>query len=654
MSVEDYSAARRGILQDVANDSTAATQPVSAHEEEPFDFKVDLVDIREKEQWGDTPLITLTPNRHQAKSSVAARYEDYILVLRRRFNMSGERQSTDLEVRSPQILRAFRIVLGDHPSMNFDSDFVAISKPYAPLFHYRKELRSYASDKSRTVVEKEHLDVLIKFMDKNLSQTERDYGHSEPYQMVSYPLLWTLFRPEEVIIAQGDHFDECYTVDTCEYVPEVRQGTDDDLTPYFKIEAKRWDYNGTRFGRKWREILEKTHMHYTAALAWSEPPHERIVHVDKLVPGHVSGRIMLDYETHAQATPRLATFLSTSGATMEYNYKYTVNKDYDMIGDQSMARKASDKEDRFMSHLNTPAYKISDDQALLTPARVRGYSFVEKIWAFFLVDEVRDIEWHPNAFESLELDVRMKTAILAMVSAHQNQDDFDVSYTQSGVSKSMLNYQDIVPGKGKGLVFLLYGKPGLGKTLTAEAVAEHIQCPMYSITSGELGTDIEQTDVQLRTIFTRAKAWDAIILLDEADVFLAKRTATDLKRNAYVSVFLRLIEYYKGTMFLTTNRLEDFDTAFESRIHLTIRYEALDSIRRTNIWRNFLNKVGSGRWDEATLSRLGTEYELNGREIKNLLRTALAISKYEKEELSEALIRRVLDLSREHLLGNGS
>jgi len=156
---------------------------------------------------------------------------------------------------------------------------------------------------------------------------------------------------------------------------------------------------------------------------------------------------------------------------------------------------------------------------------------------------------------------------------------------------------------------------------------------MYSITSGELGTDIEQTDVQLRTIFTRAKAWDAIILLDEADVFLAKRTATDLKRNAYVSgkpparswmttigsasrvswwlilrkVFLRLIEYYKGTMFLTTNRLEDFDKAFESRIHLTIRYEALDSIRRTNIWRNFLRKVGSGTWDEATLSRLGSE-----------------------------------------------
>jgi AAA+ superfamily predicted ATPase len=142
--------------------------------------------------------------------------------------------------------------------------------------------------------------------------------------------------------------------------------------------------------------------------------------------------------------------------------------------------------------------------------------------------------------------------------------------------------------------------------------------PLYSITSGELGTEIEQTDSELRNIFTRAKAWDAIILLDEADVFLAQRTATDLKRNAYVSgrpseslympeMFLRLIEYHQGTMFLTTNRLEDFDKAFESRIHLTIRYDALDSIRRTNIWRNFLRKIGSGHWDEATLSRLGTE-----------------------------------------------
>ncbi|PVH88747.1 P-loop containing nucleoside triphosphate hydrolase protein, partial [Cadophora sp. DSE1049] len=530
----------------------------------------------------------------------------YVLVLRRKFNIMGERTTTNLEIRSPHIQKAFRAVLGDYPSISFDSTLVEIPKPYAPLFHYRRELREYASDGSRSMQENEHLDVLMKFMEKNLSQTEREFGYSEPYQMVSYPLLWTLFRPEEVIIAQGDHFDECYIVDSVEYIDKVHPGTDVDMTPYLKIHARRWEYNGTRFGmsdeklkirefptavkidtlkvypirfhkkestvilqrrliergRKWRTILDKSHRYYDGTVGMFQ----------------VSGRIMLDYGTHKQAAPQLATNLSTSGAATEKDYKFQSIVKSDSADDTSMARKASDKEDRFMSHLNTPSYEISDEQALLCPARVRGYSFLEKIWAFFLVDDVQEIDWHTNAFESLELDPRMKSAILAMVSTHRHNDNFD----------------DIIPGKGKGLVFLLYGRPGLGKTLTAGIDCCRVyKDPLYSITSGELGTEVAQTDFQLRTIFARAKVWDAIVLLDEADVFLAQRSATDLKRNAYVSVFLRLIEYHKGIMFLTTNRLQDFDDAFQSRIHLTIRYEALDSIRRASIWGNFLKKVKS-------------------------------------------------------------
>jgi hypothetical protein len=309
MSVDEYSAARRGILHGVTGASTKSSDPSSDFPDDEVNLKVELVDIREKEQWGDTPLITLTPSRHQARSSTG-KYEDYILVLRRRINIMGDRTTTDLEIRSPHILKAFRVILGDYPSINTDSTLVVIPKPYAPLFHFRKELRGYASDDSRTVVEKEHLDVLMKFMKKNLSQTERDARNSEPFQMVSYPLLWTLFRPEEVVIAQGDHFDECYMVDSFEYVEEVRPGTDDNLTPYFQIHVKRWNYNGTRFGmseeklkirefltpvkidtlmvypirfhkkedttslterliargRKWRSIVDKTHKYYNGKL----------------------------------------------------------------------------------------------------------------------------------------------------------------------------------------------------------------------------------------------------------------------------------------------------------------------------------------------------------------------------------------------------
>lgn len=146
---------------------------------------------------------------------------------------------------------------------------------------------------------------------------------------------------------------------------------------------------------------------------------------------------MLDYETHAQAQPQLATYLLTSGATIDQGSKPSTDTS-GVAEDVSMARKASDKEDKFMSQLNTDAYEITPEQALLCPARVRGYSFLEKTWAFFMVDKVQEIQWQPNAFDSLELDGRIKSAILAMVSAHRDHDSFDVGHNSSSRTWEML------------------------------------------------------------------------------------------------------------------------------------------------------------------------------------------------------------------------
>lgn len=60
-----------------------------------------------------------------------------------------------------------------------------------------------------------------------------------------------------------------------------------------------------------------------------------------------------------------------------------------------------------------------------------------------------------------------------------------------------------------------------------------------------------------------------LFLLDEADVFMEARNATDLGRNELVSIFLRMLEYYEGFLFLTSNRAENIDPAFESRVHVS-------------------------------------------------------------------------------------
>lgn len=81
------------------------------------------------------------------------------------------------------------------------------------------------------------------------------------------------------------------------------------------------------------------------------------------------------------------------------------------------------------------------------------------------------------------------------------------------------------------------------------------------------------------------------LLLDEADVFLELFSLHDAHRNALVSVFIRELEYYKGIMFLTTNRVNQMDNAIASRIHLPLKYKSLGLDARGDIWESFLNKA---------------------------------------------------------------
>lgn len=86
-------------------------------------------------------------------------------------------------------------------------------------------------------------------------------------------------------------------------------------------------------------------------------------------------------------------------------------------------------------------------------------------------------------------------------------------------------------------------------------------------------------------------------------------------------VFLRLLEYQSGIIFLTTNRLGDFDEAFESRIHLQIPFSPLDAQKRRLIWERLARKNGNCILSKAQTEALG-RLPLDGRRIKNILRLA--------------------------------
>jgi SpoVK/Ycf46/Vps4 family AAA+-type ATPase len=115
-------------------------------------------------------------------------------------------------------------------------------------------------------------------------------------------------------------------------------------------------------------------------------------------------------------------------------------------------------------------------------------------------------------------------------------------------------------------------------------------------------------------------------------------------------VFLRVLEYYEGILFLTTNRLTTFDTAFRSRIHLALKYSALNQETRKELWKLFIAKTSKDdvleAWSESDLNDLA-KVNINGRQIKNTVRTANTLAKSTKTNLNKEHLEVVLETIRD-------
>lgn len=273
--------------------------------------------------------------------------------------------------------------------------------------------------------------------------------------------------------------------------------------------------------------------------------------------------------------------------------------------------------------------KLSDYQYMLCTPILRGYSLTVKKWLSFYIDYVQPIEWNTDAFDDLVLPTAQKKLVLAL------------SKTQAATAN---NFDDMIAGKGKGMILLLSGPPGVGKTLTAEAVSENMKVPLYMLSAGDLGTRPNDVENNLNSILEIVAKWKAILLIDECDVFLEARSVHDLARNRLVSIFLRLLEYYKGTLFLTTNRVDNIDAAFQSRIHVHMKYANLTRRSRRRIWSTFIGQTAA-QIEAEELDELA-EVSLNGRQIKNLVKTAQLLALEDGESLTKDHIDMVLAIEK--------
>ena len=128
-------------------------------------------------------------------------------------------------------------------------------------------------------------------------------------------------------------------------------------------------------------------------------------------------------------------------------------------------------------------------------------------------------------------------------------------------------------------------------------------------------------------------------------VSLFRRTSSKPKSYSHS---LRHVEYYRGILFLTTNRIMTFDEAFLSRIHVALHFNELSTPTKAQIWRAFLSKAGIANEEvsEDLLQKLA-ERDINGRQIKNACRTVTSLARSRKQKLSYVHLEEALNAMEE-------
>lgn len=219
---------------------------------------------------------------------------------------------------------------------------------------------------------------------------------------------------------------------------------------------------------------------------------------------------------------------------------------------------------------------------------------------------------------------QIRTAIAAVRYRNKMVDEWGMSRYFSGNRAIILNF---------------YGKPGTGKSMTAEAVAKELGKKVYRINYADLESKyVGDTPKNIRSVFATAAADGAVLIFDEADSFLGKRLSSvtqsaDYGVNIARSVMLMELEKYDGIVVFTTNLLENYDEAFKRRILLNVYFELPDEAARTQIWRLHLGEK-LPMDDKITPEYLAARYErVSGADIKDMVFYAALYTLQKNQEM---------------------
>ncbi|KAK2051880.1 ATPase [Colletotrichum caudatum] len=578
-----------------------------------------------------------------------------------------------IRIHSIAIINALQSVVRYYPGQDFSGESIVVQKPYPVLVHHYNELQQFRQECLTKPLQElcdrekdaaEHLGILLGFLDdevmlsvrqeqernkRGTDEWEATVVHSVSGGVFEYPLKdWTVRRwsmdyggedIERVWSStmrwssfDGERNDSKAGQETKFFDPTLDESYLDDENVAELIEN----------GKKFAAMVEKQCFHHKGKAA-------------RFPFNNIEGLAMVDLDSYYAIRPEETP--SSMGTDDLRNWSTECICEICKTRKQSLGRKISPLFSVYFDDSSTTQRGLTNHDLLLCPSAVMAYVFRTRTWEYVHIKNLQQPQFDEDMIGHLVISEQRLRTLKALSKSFAR-----VNKHGEGINDAKWS-AGFVRGKGNGLIFLLHGKPGVGKTCTAECIAEFTCRPLMVLTSSDIGTDPRQVEYNLTSNFKRAMSWGAVLLIDEADVFMERRTTSDLTRNSLVAGFLRALEFYDGILFLTTNRVGSFDDAFISRIHVQLYYPDFTDDERQRVWKTFIDKLARERGDTMRMTIDAKEYiastrkhgiKWNGREIRNAFQTAVALAEYDNEKDGEGRtmvtdnhLRAVVELSKD-------
>ncbi|KAH8658138.1 P-loop containing nucleoside triphosphate hydrolase protein [Xylariales sp. PMI_506] len=616
-----------------------------------------------------------------------------------------------IRIISPAVNEALRCVVDYYPGLELSEEIITIKEPFAVFIFYEDELTKYreplkdagnqdwpASCENRYAYK--HIGIAQQFVRDFIQEDVIAERERHARGFATFDMLWLLYKPGSDIYMDydivGEHdpfvvhdldFDlrngvanryelEVWNVNAdvdwvgtcvvskfierfagekeitslvgypCEYLRFSNGVTEQDLKEIRDHFIAR--------GKKWYDLRRKIGCHSFDGPSTTFPRRNFVGHVVVDPIQYFQWRVAQNFETTQRAVLRSIVHPSSPLRIC------SCERCSDLIYSQP-------RKPRFAGYGQINPLKqegLTDHQYFLCDKMVESFTFKTRTWEKLHISGFKSAIFDKSLLDHLVMKESTKALIKDLTQMYIRDSTYpslqevhpyiriENVHNHNKTKKTSATWSaDFVQGKGEGLTFLLHGKPGIGKTYTAECIANYTGRPLLTLTCADIGVDPQTVEHNLCRWFDRADMWGAIMLIDEADIYMEHRAVQDVKRNHLVAGFLRALEYFRGILFLTTNRVGHFDEAFVSRIHVQIYYPEFGNEQRSLVWNRFFEKLEEDRETTMRIHQAAKDYieseelmalKWNGRQIRNSFQVAVALAEAQghKDESGRIVIKR--------------